>query len=246
MPLKLAELQDAFRRAVLSHGDLPPISSVASPARLDIYRNTVQASLVDILATAFPVTRRIVGEQFFTGMAIRFVIAAPPRVPQLSRYGEGFADFIAHEDVAQRLPYLPDVARLEWSRAEVYFAPDAPVLDMTMLTSLSPDDMDRTVLRLHPATRLITSAFPIHRIWEVNQPSVVEVPPVDMRVAEHALVSRRGHAVITRRVSDIDAGFLAAIAQGQTLSEATADIPGTFDLQQALQAHFLNGTFRDL
>jgi hypothetical protein len=199
-----------------------------------------------VLATAFPVTQRIVGERFFTQLATRFVIAAPPRIPQLSLYGDGFADFIAGDDVARRLPYLPDVARLEWARGEAYFAADASPLDMAQLAALSPDDMDHITLRLHPATRLISSAFPIYRIWEVNQPTVTDVPAVDMSLSQHALVTRRGHHVVTREISKPDAYFLAAVAKGQTLSRATAYMAGDFDLQQALQNHFLNGTFREL
>ncbi len=166
-------------------------------------------------------------------------------MPQLSLYGDAFPAFIAREDVAQRLPYLPDVARLEWARAESYFAADAPHLDMTKLASLSPHDMDRVVLRLHPATRMIASPFPIYRIWEVNQPTVTDVPTVDMSIAQCALVSRHGNNIVTREISETDAGFLRDIAQGKTLSEATAHMPGTFDLQHVLQDHFLNGTFSD-
>jgi hypothetical protein len=245
-PPNLAEIQKKFRTAVLSADDALVAELVNAPERVSVYRNTVQASLVDVLATAFPVTQRIVGETFFAHLATRFVMAAPPRVPHLSLYGDGFADFIAREDVAQRLPYLPDVARLEWARGESYFAADAPILDLAQLAALSPDDMDHIVLRLHPATRLISSTFPIYRIWEVNQPTVTDVPAVDMSIAQHVLISRRGHHLVTREIATQDAVFLAAIAKGQTLSRATAYMPGDFDLQLALQDHFLQGTFRNI
>jgi hypothetical protein len=241
----LAEMQARFRTAVLGQDNAPVDDFVRGS--IDVYRTTVQASLIDVLATAFPVTQRVVGAGFFNVLARRFIVAAPPRVPQLSVYGGGFADFIAGEEVGRHLPYLPDVARLEWARGECYFAADAPALDAARLAALGPDDLERAVLALHPATRLIASPFPVYRIWEVNQPAVADVPRVDMTVGQWALVSRRGHHVVTREIVKADAAFLAVVMAGKTLTEAAAAITDArFDLQQALQDHFINGTFRDL
>lgn len=241
----LAEMQDRFRAAVLGHDDTPVRGFVRGD--IGIYRNTVQASLIDVLAAAFPVTQRIVGADFFRTLAGRFVAAAPPRVPQLSLYGGGFAEFIAGEEAGRQLPYLPDTARLEWARGECYFAADAPTLRAARLAALGPDDIERMVLALHPATRLIASPYPIHRIWEVNQPAVTDVPRVDMNIGQWALVSRRGHHVVTREIVKADAAFLSAIIAGRPLGEAAAAISDSrFDLRQALQDHFINGTFRDL
>lgn len=207
----------------------------------DVHRNTVRGGLVDTLATAFPVTQRIVGVRAFATLADAFVRAEPPRVPQLSAYGTGFADFIAAGDVGQRLAYLADVARLEWARAESYFAADAPALDPTRLAALTPEEMERAVLRLHPATRLLESAFPIQRIWDVNQSD--DVPAVDMRVAETVLVTRPGLQIVQRKIVPADAVLIKAIAAGATLGKAAVVVDESFDLQAALAAHFVGATF---
>lgn len=250
---ELPEIQRRFRDAVLGHDDGPlsPLVHAAHGSiddRIGVYRATVQGSLTDVLAAAFPVTLRVVGEGFFAALARRFIAAAPPRAPELSVYGRDFAAFITHEDVGQRLPYLADVARLEWARGEAYFAADATPLDPARLAALPPDTINRLVLRWHPATRLIISDFPVHRIWEVNQPTVTDVPRVDMADKQSALVSRRGHQLITRALSPADAVFVAAMATGRNLGEAAELALGTntaFDLQTALQDHFINATFQD-
>jgi hypothetical protein len=250
MPPDLAIMQRRFRAAMLSDsdGDAAPLIDANAAGRISIYRNTVRQSLADVLATAFPVTRRIVGAVFFAGLADGFIIKAPPRVPQLLAYGRDFADFIAGQDVGQRLAYLADVARLEWLRGEAYFAADAPPLDPQRLAALSPDAMERLVLDMHPATRLLCSTHPIHRIWEVNQPKIVEVPKVDMSVAQCVLISRRDHHVVVREIGAGDATFISALARGKPLGEAagaTLAQHADFDLQRALQDHFIHQTFRD-
>jgi hypothetical protein len=244
----LRETQRHFRAAVLG-GDTAPVAAVVRGAdRIGVYRNTVQGSLIDVLATAFPVVRRIVADAYFAALARRFIAAAPPRMPHLSMYGDGFADFIAGADVGTRLPYLTDTARLEWARGECYFAADAAPLDTARLAALLPSAMEQTVLHPHPATRLIVSAYPIYRIWTVNQPEVTAVPPVDMETGEQVLVSRRGHHVVTRAITAGDGVFVSAAMAGETLGEAAAaaqKAEAGFDMQEALQAHFINGTFRD-
>lgn len=250
--MMLADLQRAFHDAVLGADDgalgrlaETPRGGVA--ARIAIYRNTVQGSLVDVLAAAFPVAQRIVGPAFFAGLARRFVTRAPPRLPQLSAYGAGFPAFIAGDHSRHGLSYLADVARLEWARAESYFAADAAALEPAAIAAIAPDALDGTVFLLHPATRLIRSAAPIHRIWQVNQPAVADVPAVDMTIAETVLISRIGFRVSLRKLGAGDAAFIAAIGAGATLGKAleraSAEEPG-FDLEPALRDHLIGGTFR--
>ena len=249
---ELCEIQTRFHEAMLSSDDTalaPFVTAQGSvAARVAVYRTTVQSGLAEVLAAAFPIVRRVVGHGFFANLASTFITASPPALPQLLAYGGGFADFIAGHDVAKRLPYLAGVARLEWARNESYFAADASPLDPARLAALSPDVMAQTVLKLHPATRLITSNFPIHRIWEVNQPEVLDIPEVDMTEAQSALVSRKGHHIVIRPLALADTALVAAIASGTTLEEAAdvaVGVDSAFDLQTALQNHFISGVFQN-
>lgn len=247
--MTLPALQLAFREAVLGAADGQLAAYVAPElaVRIAVYRNTVQGSLTEVIAAAFPVTQRIVGPAFFATLAGRYVVARPPRLPQLSAYGADFPDFIASDAAHHGLAYLPDVARLEWARGESYFAADAPGLDPAALAALAPEALDAAVLVPHPAARLVRSRFPIMRIWRVNQPDVVDVPAVDMTVAENVLISRSGGRVSLRALPPGDAAFLAAILAGGTLGAAAAcgdaAEPG-FGLEAALRDHLVGWTFR--
>ena len=245
----LRDLQKQFRSAVLGRDNGGLANRVQAPGpvgdRLGVYRNTVQGSLADALVATFPVVRRIVGEEFFAGFARRFVAAHPPQRPQLSTYGAGFPDFIAAADVNQQLPYLADVARLEWARNESYFAADAPLID-TQRLAIDAEDLETMTLRLHPAARCVVSRFPIFRIWEVNQPTITNVPTVDMSIPQAVLISRPKHHVIVREIALADAAFVIALSEGETFGDAadTAFLNDpTFDLQGALAQHFVHGTF---
>lgn len=250
----LRDLQRAFRAAVTSGSDGGLAAQVRASHgrvadRIDVYRTTVQESLAEVLATAFPVTQRIVGAAFFRRLAGAFVAAHPPGVPQLSAYGDALPDFIAAFAPARELPYLPDVARLEWARSDSYFAADAAHLAPATLQTLAPEDLETLELSLHPATRIVPSSFPILTIWEVNQPQVTDIPAVDMNVAQRVLVTRVDDVVPMREIGVGDMALVAALAAGAGLGDAaemSLAVDAAFDLQTALQDHLLGGTFGEI
>ena len=65
---------------------------------------------------AFPVVKRLVGDKYFHAMANVFLLREPPFSPLLIHYGETFAAFVEEFEAAKPLPYLADVARLEYAR----------------------------------------------------------------------------------------------------------------------------------
>ncbi|MBX6323250.1 MAG: putative DNA-binding domain-containing protein, partial [Rhodospirillaceae bacterium] len=171
----LRELQAAFRAAILAGEEdalLPLVrpDGLSPRQRLAVYRNNTFMSLADALAANFPVVRRLVGESFFRGAARAFIRERPPRRPCLAEYGDGFADFLAAFPPARALPYLADVARLEWAVGACERAPERPALDPQALGAVPPEERAGLRLRLDEACRLVESPFPIDRIWMANQP----------------------------------------------------------------------------
>ncbi|HEX2545756.1 MAG TPA: DNA-binding domain-containing protein [Ramlibacter sp.] len=213
-------------------GGLRARSGVDAAGRFDVHRNNVVASLVNVLADTFPVVRALVGEVFFRAMAARFVRACPPRDPVLHHYGAGLPSFIAEFAPCASLPYLADVARLEWARMEACHAADAPPL------STAPDPgSDPGALRplLHPAVRLVASPWAIVSLWAAHQHDS-EPQELPLHPAEHALVVRPNLEVLVLRCDAGTAAFVQGVQQGATLADcalAGAQEPG-FDLAACL------------
>ena len=70
--------------------------------RFAVYRNNVAVALIGALEARYPVVRRLVGDDFFRGMAGAYVAAEKPRSPALIHYGDGFPDFVARFPPAAR------------------------------------------------------------------------------------------------------------------------------------------------
>lgn len=205
--------------------------------RFAVYRNNVMVSLVDALADSYPVVQALVGEAFFRAMASDFVRQSPPRAPVLAWYGDGFAEFIERFPPADGLPYLADVARLEWLRVEAWHAADATALPMVDLSALLADEtrLPDTRFELHPALRVMASAHPVVSLWAAHQTDdpATALPKIDLANGEAVLLTRPGLDVDIVRIEPGASHFIGQLQAGVSFGAAVA-ASGVFDLVATL------------
>jgi hypothetical protein len=217
------------------------------PKRFAVYRNNVMAGLTQVLEQRFPVTERLVGEEFFRGMARAFIARHPARSPILSDYGEALPDFIAAFEPAASVPYLADVARLEaaWSRA--YHAADATPLAIAALNAIDAEQLFSARLAPHPSAFLLRSGWPVGSIWAAHQAERIE--PVGHARPETVLVARPDAAVMVNILPAQDAPFAAALLADATLGEAAGQASAQsddFDFGRALVGLIGLGAFASI
>jgi hypothetical protein len=201
--------------------------------RFAVYRNNVVVSLVAALADTFPVTRELVGRQFFDAMARCFIVARPPRSPILTAYGDDFPDFVASFGPARALACLPDVARVR-----AYHAAEAEGLGTAGLAALLADPcrLPGVRLTLQPSLAVVASGHAVVSLWAAHH-GEGRLDSVDPARPESALVLRDGDDVLVLRVSVGTGAFLAKLKEGSPLGEAASVAavrePG-FDLARVL------------
>lgn len=237
---KLRDRETELLAGVASHNCRLPVK------RFNIYRNNAAATVIEALRGRYPVVERLVGETFFKAAAHRFAMEHPPRSPALFEFGDGFPDFLAVFEPAQALPYLPDVARLEWLRHTAYHAADAEPMQATALGTVPAEHTGGIVLRLHPSAGLLISDYPAVSIWETNvADEVVRRIGPDMG-GEAALVLRPVLEVKVMRLGPGGAIFLREIGRGASLTvaaERATESTSSFSLAEALGALLATGAF---
>lgn len=222
---ELHELQSEFATALLDPVRAPPadVTSHTSPTptrRFNVYRNNVLVSLTDLLAAYFPVVSRLVGEEFFRSMAHAYIRADPPRSPVLSRYGGNFPAFISRYKPVRDLPYLADVAGLEWLQQRAYHSADRLPLAAADLERIPSQHAAHIVFRLHPSAAVMASPYPFLSIWRTNTHDA-EVVTISLDAgAEAALVLRADLDVKIIPLSNGMQAFVRALRARAPLGEA--------------------------
>ena len=214
--------------------------------RLAIYRESVFGVLRKALADIYPVVQRLVGERFFTYLANTYIREHPSTAGDLHRYGEQLAGFIRDFAPAAELVYLPDIARLEWSVHCVFHAAEQPGVELTEFQAM--DDAQRRGLRfaLHPAARLLRSAYPVHHIWQTNAVHVKDPKTIDLRAgAVRLLIYRPQFDVELQPLDAAEYRLLSELAGGQRLQVACESVLAAhtgFDVVPCLFRHVTQGS----
>jgi hypothetical protein len=240
----LLELQNALRASMVDRDDGVVAAMLAAPVapnRLDIYRNTFVGSLTKALRLSYPAVHRLVGNDFFEAVAGSFIVDSPPRSAYLDDYGADFPEFLLRFPPAAGLPYLPQVARLEWAVNRAIHAPDAEPLEPARLTALAPEDQGRVCFVPHPSLGLVYADYPVDAIWRgVLAGDDAALAAIDLAAGPvRLLVHRLASGIDVLRLDESAWGFAAALCSGRPLQaalDAAADVDAPLLLAEHLAA----------
>ena len=227
---ELAALQRDFGAAIASRDKAAEAAPIfrgppqAALERLAVYRGNVVGACTKALAGAYPIVAKIVGDSFFEGLAREYLRRFPSMSGDLNEFGAQLSQFVARFEHTQDLPYLPDVARMEWLAHRAYYAADEP----------GPG------LWLAPACALLTSPWPLARIWEVHQDDYEGEFSVDLEAGpERILIYRPRFRVLVGAISTGAYRFLERCGAGAPVTaalDAALVAEPEFDLGAALAA----------
>jgi uncharacterized protein len=243
MTLSTLESQQADFAAALidAHAEPRAATLLANPevarARLRLHRGNIADAQASALDRAFPVVHALVGDEYFAGLCAAYGRAHPSAGGDLRRHGESLPAFVGGIEKTASLPYLRDVATLEWAVHRAYFAADATPATPARIAALSPSDLLAERFAVQPACAWVVSRFPIATIWQAHQRDRDIALPDGVDRAETALVMRPLWRVDVRISSAAEVLALAAFRAGADMNaaiEAGLAADAAFDFAHAL------------
>lgn len=246
----LSELQSAFGRALRDGPTSALWSLFSEPAvlaerRLAAYRRNVIGNWRSALASTYPVLAQLLGAQRFRELADQYIASCPSDSGDLNAYGGEMAALLEASVLRGELPYLPDLARLEWALLAAYGAADAAAFDLTALAAVPAQAQANLRFRVWAGAALIESHWPLAEIWQAHQRPTSErdamLAAIDLSASgepHNALIARSAGRVFTVALTTGEAVFLRALQAGQTLAETIAAalaVETTFNPGAALQ-----------
>jgi len=146
------------------------VSEISAFGLMGIYQTSALANITHSLKLTYPVIEKLVGNDFFRATCKRFIATCWPESGNMDDYGAELADFLSEFEHAKHLTYLKDVARLEWAFHLSSLADDADVTDWSTLSQVN--DILQIQFVVTPSLNLISSTYPIDKIWQLNQDAV--------------------------------------------------------------------------
>ena len=245
----LYDWQHAFTQSLLSdlqpkiENDLSVTSADARQQRFAIYQNNVFYSLSNALADLYPVVKRLVGDDFFTGTASFYLRQHPPQQAAMVHFGQDFADFLRKFEHTATMPYLASVAELELARHRAYHAQDYDSLDASDIALIPPEQLAASVLSFHPSMHLLASDYPIFSIWQANQENAEEEnskESIQLDEPQYVLVVRLKYEVTLYQTDAMTYHLISALHRGEIFQTAIEETMAHYpdgDISQIV--HFL-------
>ena len=213
----LATFQHDFANALMADGQpKPPFRSQA----FAVYRNTAARGAIEALRAIYSTVNELLGDDGFTQAALEYRTERPPVGPVLSDYGSGFPEFLGRQPWTCELPYLADVALLDWLWLETFLARD--------FDGLPGSYGGQSRIMLHPAARFAWLTTPALTIWQAhrNPDGFDELAP-EWR-EEGALFTRPGLCVRPEAIDPACHRLLLTCGAPVRVSECVAAVADAF------------------
>ncbi|OMH25855.1 DNA-binding domain-containing protein [Motiliproteus sp. MSK22-1] len=158
---------------------------------LQLYRNNFYISLCDYLEACFPTVSALVGEEFFRQLSKKFIQQTPLTEAPLAHYGTGFSSFISTYTPTAELPYLAEMATLEWYLENAKTSFHTELFPFKALAELAEAQQSDIRFLLTPGVSIIDAQSPVFSIWKAihsDNPEHNELEQMDMSQKEQILI----------------------------------------------------------
>ncbi len=250
----LREQQEAFARSMIKGVDESYAQTIcehglSGTRRLGIYQHSVANGLRDALSGVFEVVNKLVGDEFFAHVSESYVQAHPSTSGNVHDFGETFPEYLETFLGLETLPYLPDVARLEWAYHAVFHSPVGEMLNIDKLSQVPESKYDQLTLLLSPACYFLSSNFPVLRIWQANQDAACNSDSKGDGIVNldeggvDLVILREGKQIVFHSLAPGDFAMLKAFSDGETFNvscEAALKVDSGCDASKILQDAVMN------
>ncbi len=227
----LTDLQTGFQDYILGRSDrvLGRVESTASlyaERRLDIYHNAYRARLAEVLADTYERVALYIGEESFEKAALAFIEQHRSARRNLRDYGAAFPAFLGEYFADD--PDVAELAEMDQRLRNAFDAVDAPVLAVSDLATLQPEDWDEVVFILHPTVTFQQFNCNTPAIWQ--SVSDEQTPPPAALLPEPVtwLFWRKELQPHFRSLSVAEHAALRAIGEGERFGAICAMLAQTW------------------
>jgi len=220
----LKETEEWFQEHVFTH-EAKDSESLLNPQggdpgveRLSVYSDGFKARMKEGLEDVYKATAHVMGEGAFTSLAEAYASSYQSHDYNLSEVGRDLALFTTKTPWSEKLPFLPDLIRLEWLVSRSFHAFDGKPLIPEKFSSVDPSDWGKLCLVFQPSVHVFKSEWPLLDIWESRNTPVGEIKVQLENRPQNILIRRKGGDVICRLMDRKQYNLLKGLLVGKNLA----------------------------
>ena len=203
---------------------LNPQLNTSGQERLSVYAGGYLARMREALAEIYEAVHQVLGDAAFTQLTQAYVQHHPSQDYNLNFIGRHLPTFLMKASITSELPFLPDLATLEWLVCIAFHAFEQSPIDPTDLASLSLEDWACARLCFQPSVGVVASAWPIRDIWDVRKQPREHVNIPLLNRPQQVLVFRQGLQVRCELIEPAQSAVLQQLLAGRLLEQACAEL----------------------
>jgi hypothetical protein len=203
-----------------------PSSTLSSLERLEIYRRSYQARLIECLADDYPILQETLGEEAFESLCRAYIDKHPSTEPSLNRFGRHMADFCREQLLAER-DFATDLAALEWAIVLAIHAPTAPPLTAQDLARISAESWPQIRLVPNPSLGVHAFDYPVSTYLTARRRGDEAAVPARRRCS--VAVYRTEQSVWRLELAPPMVTLVEALSRGETLGASLELVASQLD-----------------
>jgi hypothetical protein len=197
--------------------------SDGAQAALGVYHNNYIENGIRALSISFATVAGLLDDSDFRRLAHDYLLAYPKQCYDWADYGESFAEFMYDIDALAAMPFLPEVAELDWRLMHIERAQDQS-FDAASFARLQSEDSANLSFVPSATLQIMPAVFPLSELYALVHSDAYSEGPAAENVA-HSIEARK------RLLSNINKLVGLAIKTGEYRSIVLyrKDYKGIFD-----------------
>ena len=234
--MRLQELQRTFQARVMLRrqgieAELNHEYDTDFQSRLNTYVEGYRTRLVEALGATYPVLHKTLGSEEFDRQMRGYIDTTRSKHYSVREYGADISQWLKSHSDCGRANELAELARWEWTLADVFDANDDQSLEISALATVPPDAWPDLSFTLRACVRRFETRGNIVQWWRAANGLCEQLAELIGGETSQWLVWRRGVKTFFRSLDTGEAPLLDAARRGSTFGELceqiASDVPDT-------------------
>jgi hypothetical protein len=154
------------------------------------------------------------GDEDFQNAFSHYIEQYPSHHFSVRYFGQCFANFLREHPTYKDFPILSEMAQFEWAVSGTLDAANAPIITLSDLSKVPPQDWYSLTFALHPSVTTQTFAWNVPQLWQAIDAEEPPQPPVLLDTPIRWLFWRKGIRSLFQSCSPAENLLFASLQNG--------------------------------